>query len=101
MKRLPILVCAIVVALSVADAARAQMQPPGWSQFNPPPPAPPPSSQIEVPAVPQMDAPLRQTYRRAPLPSFSDRIGNCLDQGAAAGLGPNERAAYSRACVNR
>ena len=55
-----------------------------------------------MPVVPQMDAP-------PPLPqvqglqrgSFGDRIGKCLEDGAAAGLGPSERAAYSRACANQ
>jgi len=44
---------------------------------------------------------LRQDYAPAPRPSFSDRIGRCLDEGAASGLDPNERAAYSRSCANR
>jgi hypothetical protein len=101
MKRLSILICAVVAALAFGDAASAQMLPPGASQFNPPPPPPPPPPKIEPPVVPQMDAPLRQTFAPAPRPSFSDRINTCLDEGAAAGLGPNERAAYSRACANR
>jgi hypothetical protein len=53
-----------------------------------------------VPAIPQMDAPIRQSYLPAPQPSFSDRITACLDEGAASGLGPNERAAFSRSCAN-
>jgi hypothetical protein len=102
MKNLSILICAIVAALVAGDAAFAQaLIPPGWSQFNPPPPPPPPPPKIEPPVVPQMDAPLRQDYQLAPRPSFSDRISRCLDEAAAGGLGPNERAAYSRSCVNR
>ena len=102
MKNLSILICALVAALVAADTASTQvMIPPGGSQFNPPLPAPPPPPKIEPPVVPQMDAPLRQNYAPAPSPSFSDRISRCLDEGAASGLGPNERAAYSRSCANR
>lgn len=102
MKNLSILICAVVVALVAGDAAFAQVIiPPGWSQFNPPPPPPPPPPKIEPPVIPQMDAPLRQSHAPAPSPSFSERISRCLDEGAANGLGPSERAAYSRSCVNR
>ena len=79
-----------------------QLIPPGGSQFNPPLPPPPQVPKIEVPAIPQMDAPPSpprvQGLQRG---SFSDRINKCLDDAAAAGLGPNERAAYSRACANQ
>jgi hypothetical protein len=53
-----------------------------------------------VPVVPKMDEIPRQA-QPSPRPSFSDRITGCLQEGAAAGLGPNDRAAYSRACANR
>ena len=66
----------------------------------PPPPIPPP--RIEVPKVPQMDAvpttPKLSQPRRKP---FDQRVSECIEEAAAAGLGPNERAAYSRLCVNR
>jgi hypothetical protein len=77
------------------------MLPPGASQFSPPPPAPLPPPKIEVPVVPQMDAPPSQPVQPSGRGSFSDRINNCLDQGAASGLGPGERAEYSRSCANR
>jgi hypothetical protein len=101
MKRFSIPFGVIVAVLVAASGALAQTIPPGGSQFNPPPPAPPPPPKIEVLVVPQMDAPMRQNPTSAPRPSFGDRITTCLDEGAAAGLGPNERAAYSRACANR
>jgi hypothetical protein len=101
MKRLSIPVCAVVAALVAVDAASAQTLPPGASQFNPPLPPPPPPPKIEPPVVPQMDAPARQTYAPVPQPSFSDRINRCLDEAAASGLGPSERAAYSRSCANQ
>jgi hypothetical protein len=91
---------ALMAALVAVNGASAQFLPPGASQFNPPPPPPPPK--IEVPVIPQMDAPPSQpTVQPSQRGSFSDRINNCLDEGAAAGLGPGERAAYSRMCANR
>jgi hypothetical protein len=101
MKRPSIPVCALAMALVIANAASAQTILPGGSQFNPPLPPPPPPPSMAAPVVPQMDAPLRQNYQPAPRPSFSDRISNCLEQGAEAGLGPNDRAAYSRSCANQ
>lgn len=102
MKRSSILMGAVLWALMAVSTASAQFIPPGGSQFNPPPPAPPPPPKIEVPAIPKMDAPL-------PLPqvqgsqrgSFGDRISKCLDDAAAGGLRPGERAAYSRSCANQ
>ena len=93
---------AVIAALVVVNTAQAQMLPPGASQFSPPPLPPPPPPKIEVPVVPQMDAPPSQpTVQPSGRGSFSDRINSCLDEGAAAGLGPGERAAYSRSCANR
>jgi hypothetical protein len=103
MKRLSILpgvVAWVLVAVSTASAQ--QMIPPGASQFSPPPPPPLPPPKIEVPAVPQAGAtPSQPHIRAARRGSFGDRISRCLDEGAAAGLGPNERASYSRSCANR
>ena len=102
MKRSSIPVAAVLWALMAVNTAFAQSIPPGGSQFNPPLPPPPPPPKIEVPAIPKMDAtlpvPKVQGLQRG---SFGDRIGKCLDEAAAGGLGPNERAAYSRACANR
>ena len=94
--------CLALIALLTLGAAPvfAQLLPPGSSALTvPPPPAPPPK--IEVPVVPKMDDLPRQNYVPQSRPSFSDRITTCLQDGAAAGLGPNDRAAYSRACANR
>lgn len=33
--------------------------------------------------------------------SFGQRVTRCLDEGAALGLGPGERSAYSRACAQQ
>jgi hypothetical protein len=102
MKHPSIILCAVAAALIFPGAASAQQViPPGGSQFNPPLPPPPPPPKIEVPVIPQMDVPPRQSYAPAPRPSFGDRINRCLDDAAASGLGPHERAAYSRSCANQ
>ena len=103
MKRSSILTGVILWALMAVSTASAQpFIPPGGSQFNPPLPPPPPPPKIEVPVIPKKDAPLPvpqvQGLQRG---SFGDRISKCLEDGAAAGLGPSERSAYSRACANR
>ena len=116
---------AIALALSAALAggAHAQLYPPGGINNQPvipfptAPPAPPPP-RIEVPQVPQMnspppfvlqnnkpgyvtqDTPPKPVLRRDRRPSFSDRVARCLDDGAAWGMNPNQRAAYSRQCAN-
>jgi hypothetical protein len=100
MKRLFKIAC-VVSAVFTADAAFAQILLPGSPQINlPPPPPPPPPPKIEVPRVPQMDEMPRQNYLPPPRPSFSDRLTTCLDEAAAAGLGPADRQAYARSCAN-
>jgi hypothetical protein len=80
----------------------AQFLPPGSSALTVPPPPAPPPPKIEVPVVPNMgDLPSQNYVPKSARPSFGDRITNCLQDGAAAGLGPNDRAAYSRSCANR
>jgi hypothetical protein len=103
MKRWPLPIGAVAWALLAAPAAYAQSPNNlvGGSQFNPPLPAPLPPPRIEAPAVPKLDAPPSYDYRPAPRPSFSDKVARCLDEGAAEGLGPADRAAYSRSCANR
>ncbi len=99
--RMPVIICLAAVLLApCAASAQQPFIPPGGSQFTPPLPPPPPPPKIEVPVVPQMDAPPRQNYLPAPRPSFGDRITTCLNEGAAAGLGPSDRGEYSRACAN-
>src|SRR5258708_25839475 len=90
---------AVIAALAAVNTASAQMLPPGASQFNPPPLPPPPPPKIEVPVVPQMDTPPSQpTVQPSGRRSFGDRINSCLDEAAAAGLGPAERPPYSPTC---
>src|SRR5664280_134523 len=101
MKHPSFIIGVVAAALIFTGAASAQVIPPGGSQFNPPLPPPPPPPNITAPVIPQMDAPLQPNYAPAPRPSFGVRINSCLDQAAASGLGPSERAAYSRSCANQ
>lgn len=102
MKHMSVSVLAAAAALLICQSASAQtMLPPGASQFSPPPPAPPPPPKIEVPKIPQFGASPTYDYRPAPRPSFGDRISKCLDDAAAAGMTPGERATYSRSCANQ
>ena len=94
--------CVVVILALCAQSAFAQIIPPGASPYLPPPPPPPPPPKIEVPAIPKMDALPQRSYAPiAPQPSFGDRVTKCLDDAAASGLGPNERATYSRNCATR
>ncbi|MDE2378956.1 hypothetical protein [Bradyrhizobium sp.] len=100
MKQIALVVPVIAAAL-LAGAAAAQSTLPGSSQFNPPPPPPPPPPKIEVPKVPQFDAKPSYNYRPAPRRSYGDRVSKCLDDAAAAGMTPGERATYSRSCAQQ
>ncbi len=100
MKRLLKFGAIAFLALS-AQGAVAQVIPPGSSPYLPPPPPPPPPPKIEVPAIPKTNELPKRSYAPTPQPSFGERIGKCLDDAAAAGLGPNERATYSRNCATR
>ena len=90
----------VIFALLAASPVTAQILPPGGALLLPPPPPAPPPPSMAVPVVPKLDAlPLQPSApaRR----SFGDRITDCLHEGAAAGLSPNNRATYSRSCANR
>ncbi|WP_298255346.1 hypothetical protein [Bradyrhizobium sp.] len=86
------------VALGVGRVS-AQIIPPAGRPIIPSPP-PLPGPKIQVPVVPKMDELPSRNYVPGPRPSFSDKITTCLEEGAAAGLGPADRAAYARACAN-
>jgi hypothetical protein len=109
---------ALVMLVPAAPASAQLIIPPptgGGALIVPTPPAPPPP-RIDVPVVPQLDevphargVPVvpkldelpRAQHSGRSRRSFSDRVTQCLQDGAAAGLGPNDRAAYSRACANQ
>ena len=97
------LIAAAALALSLASASPALAQDPTSPPPNLlPPPHPPPTPPLaEIPKIPKMGE--IPTSPRAALPrqkSFNRQVQECIEEGAAAGLGPNERAAYSRSCVN-
>jgi hypothetical protein len=112
-----LLAAAVLFAPAVATAQIPFQQPPS---ILPPPPPPPPPPKIEVPQVPKMDSPppfqLQNTtpgrvrtdrvpetprVRGSRRSSFGNRVTRCLEEGAAMGLGPNERSEYSRTCANQ
>ena len=100
-KELTILVSLLAMLAAAAPACAQGLIPPPATALPPPPPPPPPPV-IEVPKVPKMDD--MPASPKAALPqrgSFGERMSRCMDDAAAAGLGPNERAAYSRACANQ
>ena len=94
-----LIVVGFVSAFAVGSTS-AQIVPPGGSPLIVPLPPPPPGPKIEVPKVPKLDELPSRNYVPAPRSSFSDRITTCLQEAAAAGLGPADRAAYSAACAN-
>jgi outer membrane biosynthesis protein TonB len=101
MKRL-LIHCSLVIFALTAQVAFAQPIPPNNPPYLPPPPPPPPPPKIDVPAIPKMDELPKRSYAPiAPQKSFGDRVTKCLDDAAASGLGPNERATYSRNCATR
>jgi len=67
------------------------------------PPIPPrrPSPQIQVPAIPQLGAVQPPNYLPLPQNSFSDRVLQCNQVGAAGGLIGADLDAYVRLCVNQ
>ena len=101
MRHLSICILAVLAALSATPGAIAQSLVPGAAPLAPPPPPPIPPPKIEVPRLPQLDAPPTHDYKPERRNSFGDRITKCLEDAAAVGLGPNERAVYSRSCANR
>ncbi|WP_322517484.1 hypothetical protein SR870_08120 [Rhodopseudomonas palustris] len=103
MKRIAPLLLAAALLVPPGGAASAQVMIGTQPSLLPPPPAPPPPPRVYVPEVPKLDAPAPTP--RAQLPnqrrSFGDRITDCLTDGNAARLSPNDRAAYSRGCANQ
>jgi len=102
MKSLLITAGIITAAILGMASVSAQIVQPGGSSVNPPLPPPPPlpGPKIQVPVVPKMDEIPSYNYVPGPRPSFGDKVTTCLQEGAAAGLDPGDRAAYSRACAN-
>jgi hypothetical protein len=82
----------LALALFVASAAAQQIpvSPGGSPQFHPLPP--PPAPYVPIPVTPMFGPrPQQNNVPTSPPPSFSDRVVRCLQDGAAAGLGPSAR----------
>ena len=95
--------CALLVAAActvVAGPAAAQFAPPPPELQNRiPAPLPPP------PQPPIINGPLGQSpppgvYQPGRLNTHSDRVTNCLQEGAGYGLRGSKLNAYARACAN-
>src|SRR3569833_1996546 len=118
MRKLAAICLLCVVPLGTAAVAQVYTTPSGRAVL-PPPPAPPPPPAITVPVVPKMESPppfeLQNTtpgYVQPGKPpkqvltlllrvSFGRWLSCCLDEGAAMGLGPGQRAAYARNCAHQ
>jgi len=111
MLRLTILAFLFSVSPALAQTGQFPgVAPPVPSPFTPPPQlggAPAPPVALPVPAVPR-DTP-RTLITRPNRPAievpggpgyYSNKVERCLDASAGAGLGPNQRAAFTRRCAN-
>ena len=97
-------VAAAVICVGLVSPALSQdlSTPPPNPLLLAPPPPPPPPPKLEIPKIPKLGEIAPPPKVRLPQRGlFSDRVSRCLDEGAAMGLGPNERSAYSGICANR
>ena len=69
--------------------------------INAPPLPLPPPQQIQSPMAPQFGAAVQPSVTPLPQNSFSDRVSQCLQLGAAAGLTGRNLSAYSGECANQ
>ena len=94
------LLASLVTAMLAASPAVAQFQPsPPELQNRIPAPLPPP------PPPPVINGPLGQNpppgvYEPGRLNTYSDRVTNCLHEGAGYGLRGRKLNSYARACAN-
>ncbi|HWM82426.1 MAG TPA: hypothetical protein VNQ56_10235 [Pseudolabrys sp.] len=85
---------AVFFAASVVAASAQTYGPfPPNPVTNPPPAASP----LLSPGVPQMPV---TPMPASPGPSFSDRVTQCLQDGASIGYGSTDLSGYTRACAN-
>jgi len=101
MKHIPRIGCiALVLGITGASAAVAQIVPPPPELQNRiPAPLPPP----EPPPIingPLGQAPPPGVYFPPRITTHSDRVTQCLDQGAGYGLQGNRLQSYARRCAN-
>ena len=94
----------IATVLTLLATAPALAQEPGRLLGG----APAPPAMMPGPTISPGDGAPRQFVfpNRRPIEvprgpgNFSDKVQRCLHAGAAAGLGPNENAAFARRCAN-
>ena len=105
---------AFLISVSAALAQNSQfpgVAPAVPSPFTPPPQlggAPAPPAALPAPRIsPNLQSPPSLVTRPNGPPvevpggpsNFSNKVERCLDAAAGAGLGPNERGAFTRRCV--
>jgi hypothetical protein len=100
---------ALLLSTTPALAQYPGVAPAVPSPFTPPPQlggAPAPPVALPVPAVPRNTPRSLVTRPNAPaveVPGgsgyFSNQVERCLDAAAGAGVGPNQRGAFTRRCV--
>jgi hypothetical protein len=93
----------ILLALLLATAPALAQQPGHLLGGAPAPPAMMPGPTVSPGYAPprQFVFPDRPPVEVPGGPSgFSDKVQRCIHAGAAAGLGPNENAAFTRRCAN-
>jgi hypothetical protein len=102
MARKLIMALTIVAMLSLlCDGMSAWAQlPPGAPIVPPPLPPLPTQPDLSLTRPPKMDELPRAHRQIMPRGSFHDRVLDCRQQAAAAGLNPGDRDTYTRSCVN-
>ncbi len=88
----------LLALTSAGGAASAQVLVPG---VNVPAFPSTPPQQAQIPAIPQYGVAVQPSLAPASQNSFSDRVTQCLQQGAAAGLTPGNVSAYAGACASQ
>jgi hypothetical protein len=95
--------CALLIAvasIAVAPPALAQFQPPPPELQNRIPEPLPPPAQPPIINGPLGQSPPPGVYQPGRLNTFSDRVTNCLQEGAGYGLRGKKLNSYARACAN-
>lgn len=100
-RRRLIALCLLTLVIGIAPAGAQIVDPIAPPVLAPPPPPPPPPPPIVVPQVPVLGETARPSSKPPRRENFSQRVRRCQQEAAAAGLGPNEISAYSRACADR
>jgi hypothetical protein len=94
-----VIVLAVACAISSASASAQIIPPNSYLQNRIPAALPPPP---EPPTIngPTIQAPSPGVIAPAPLTTFSDRAGQCQQEGGSAGLSGSGLSAYVGSCAN-